>query len=259
MSMTIISPDAPCRVELVADLACGGGEINDAGIIQHAAHLETARLQPILELPKVFVRSAEAGAELLGRQPLVILRCGSLLLASEEMIEVRLLLRDSSDRLRFGQRDETDAQMLQFLQRAEQVGDRAAPSDPSATPARRRSPGGARQFLASFALCRAGANLFYLHATVQLRRAAYSRRARFCIGSVCWSWVDTRAYRPMRNVVFLRPAPWPKTRRDSVSREARSAGIFHGPSRLASIQRFRPELRSFYSNWSRDGRRVIPA
>jgi len=91
--MTIISPDAPCRVELVADLACGGGEINDAGIIQHAAHLETARLQPILELPKVFVRSAEAGAELLGRQPLVIFRCGSLLLASEEMIEVRLLLR----------------------------------------------------------------------------------------------------------------------------------------------------------------------
>jgi hypothetical protein len=28
---------------------------------------------------------------------------------------------------------------------------------------------------------------------LQSRRLAYSRMARSCIGSVCWSWVETRA------------------------------------------------------------------
>ena len=50
-------------------------------------------------------------------------------------------------------------------------------------------------------------------AIVQPRRSAYSRIARPCIASVCWSLVETRAYRPARNI-FGGLRAWPKTYAD---------------------------------------------
>ena len=50
-------------------------------------------------------------------------------------------------------------------------------------------------------------------AIVQPRRAAYSRRARLCVDRVCGSPVDTRAYRPARNI-FTGFRAWPKTLSD---------------------------------------------
>jgi hypothetical protein len=46
---------------------------------------------------------------------------------------------------------------------------------------------------------------FTCRAIVQPRRTAYSRRARLCNGTVCWSFVETRAQRPARNI-FADPA-----------------------------------------------------
>ena len=77
------------------------------------------------------------------------------------------------------------------------------PSDPVATPAPHRSPGGARLPAVSRGLPAALApepTSRTCMAMVQPRRAAYSRMARFCIGRVCWSFVETRAYRPARNI-----------------------------------------------------------
>jgi hypothetical protein len=87
----------------------------------------------------------------------------------------------------FGQGNETDAQMFQFLKGRQQIRYRPAPAvqsphqhyiDLSAT-------GGLQQFLASFSPSRAGADLTELTAMAQPRRAAYSRMARLCMDSVC--------------------------------------------------------------------------
>jgi hypothetical protein len=55
--------------------------------------------------------------------------------------------------------------MFQFLQRAEQVSDRAAPAiqAPDQHGIDLAAARGFQQFLASFALCRARTHLFYLH------------------------------------------------------------------------------------------------
>src|SRR5579863_4551518 len=55
-------------------------------------------------------------------------------------------------------------------------------------------------------------------------RAAYSRMARFCIARVCRSWLETRAYRPARNI-FAGLRPWPKTCSVFAFRGARFPGI----------------------------------
>src|ERR1700733_8384546 len=61
-------------------------------------------------------------------------------------------------------------------------------------------------------------------AIFQPRRKAYSRIARFCIGRVRWSCVETRAYKPARNILAeLRL--WPKTLADFTFPEARFAAI----------------------------------
>jgi len=70
------------------------------------------------------------------------------------------------------------------------------PNDPIATPARRRSRGGAQRPSNLSRSCRWAApdpTSFTCMAMVQPRRAAYSRRARICNGMVCWSKVETRA------------------------------------------------------------------
>jgi hypothetical protein len=59
---------------------------------------------------------------------------------------------------------------------------------------------------------------------VQPRRAAYSRMARFCIAKVCWSFVETRAYSPARNI-FSGFRRWPKTWSDFAFSEALFMGI----------------------------------
>ena len=48
------------------------------------------------------------------------------------------------------------------------------------------------QFLAGFSPDGAGVHFANLRAIVQPRRAAYSHIARFCMASVCWSFVDTQ-------------------------------------------------------------------
>src|ERR1035438_6135385 len=75
---------------------------------------------------------------------------------------------------------------------------------------------------------------------LQPRLAAYSRMARLCKGRVCWSWVETRAYRPARHGVFLRPDPWPKTLGESGLLEARFPAIFAWLLRMAETDCFRP-------------------
>src|SRR3989304_1759279 len=61
--------------------------------------------------------------------------------------------------------------------------------------------------------------------------------ARFCILKVCWSCVETRAYKPARVAVFR---PWPKTWRDRVLAEPRFVGIFEWLLAMAGKNRFRP-------------------
>ena len=78
-------------------------------------------------------------------------------------------------------------------------------------------------------------------AIVQPRRAAYSRMARLCIGKVCWSLVETRAYRPARNI-FAGFRAWPKTLSDFAFGEARLVAISechlsHGRSRSFSARK----------------------
>lgn len=85
---------------------------------------------------------------------------------------------------------------------------------------RRPAAGCLQQFLTSFSLCRAGANLANLHGDYPATAVAYSRMARFCIGRVCWLLVDTRAYRPARNI-FGCLRDWQKTSVDFAFWEAR--------------------------------------
>src|SRR5579864_2573995 len=80
---------------------------------------------------------------------------------------------------------------------------------------------------------------FTCNATVQPRRAVYSRRARFCRGRVCWSWVDTRAYKPARTILAGFRA-WPKTLCDFALPEVRLAAMARGPIRQAGTYSFRP-------------------
>jgi hypothetical protein len=71
-----------------------------------------------------------------------------------------------------------------------------APSDPIATPAPRRSPGGTPTSNNLSRSCRCEAPLptsFTCTPRVQPRRAAYSRTGRISNGMVCWSLVDTHA------------------------------------------------------------------
>src|SRR5215831_1017538 len=76
-------------------------------------------------------------------------------------------------------------------------------------------------------------------AIVQPRRAAYSRMARFCIASVCGSLVETRAYRPARNI-FGRLCAWPKTCADFAFWEARFLSIWRFYPTMAAVDPFRP-------------------
>jgi hypothetical protein len=62
-------------------------------------------------------------------------------------------------------------------------------------------------------------------AIVQPRRAAYSRIVRFCIASVCWSLVETRAYKVTRNI-FATLRDWPKTLPGLAFGKARFSAIF---------------------------------
>ena len=75
-------------------------------------------------------------------------------------------------------------------------------------------------------------------AIVQPRRAEYSRMARFCIAIVCCSSVDTRAYRPARNI-FAGLRAWPKTYLDFGFWEAPFAGISERYLTMAGVDRFR--------------------
>jgi hypothetical protein len=61
-------------------------------------------------------------------------------------------------------------------------------------------------------------------AIVQPRRAAYSRMARFCIASVCWSLVKTRAYSPAGDICS-RFRAWPKTLPNLALCEDRLPGV----------------------------------
>jgi hypothetical protein len=74
---------------------------------------------------------------------------------------------------------------------------------------------------------------------VQPRRPAYSRIDRFCIASVCWSFVETRAYSPARNI-FAGFRAWPKTSSDFAFVEARFAGISGCHPIMAAFDPFRP-------------------
>src|ERR1700733_8050176 len=76
-------------------------------------------------------------------------------------------------------------------------------------------------------------------ATVQPRFEAYSRMTRICNGRVCWSWVDTRAYSPTRNI-FVGACRWPKTLVDFAFSDARLAAIWRGPFRTPIRYCFRP-------------------
>src|SRR5579864_5750373 len=78
--------------------------------------------------------------------------------------------------------------------------------------------------------------------TVQPRRAAYSRRVRFCRGRVCWSWVDTRVYRPARTILagLAGFRAWPKTLCDFAVPEPDFPVISGGYSCLAEDYSFRP-------------------
>jgi hypothetical protein len=109
----------------------------------------------------------------------------------------------------FRKGNETDSEMLQFLERRDQIRDRAAPTI--------QSP---NQHDIDFAAARGSENVsrssrcdapeptsLICAAMIHLRLAAYSRKARICKGRVCWSCVETRAYKATRR-------GWPKTLRD---------------------------------------------
>ena len=94
-------------------------------------------------------------------------------------------------------------------------------------------------------------------ATVQPRRTAYSRIARFCIASVCWSLVETRAYRPARNI-FAGLRAWPKTSSDFALLDRRLAGIAQVSSAMAEQDPFRPYSRtSYYAAAGVVSRRIV--
>jgi len=110
----------------------------------------------------------------------------------------------------FRERYEADAEMLEFLQCSEQVCDGPAPAvqSPNEHHIDLTATGSRQQFLTVFSLSNTGTTSRTCSAILQPRRAAYSRTARFCIPSVCWSLVETRAYRPARNI-FDRFRGWP--------------------------------------------------
>ena len=99
-------------------------------------------------------------------------------------------------------------------------------------------PCGFHQLLPQFAFGRSRADSFTCMMMVQPRAAAYSRIARFCIARVCWSLVETRAYRPARNI-FDRLRAWPKTCADFAFGEARFMGISECHPIMATVDRFR--------------------
>ena len=96
---------------------------------------------------------------------------------------------------RLGQRDEADAQMLQFLKRGQQVRHRPAPAvqPPHQHQIDLSAARSFQQFLARLPLAAPEPTSRTCIAIVHPRRSAYSRIARFCIASVCWSLVETRA------------------------------------------------------------------
>ncbi len=140
---------------------------------------------------------------------------------------------------RLRQGNETHSEVLQFLKSRQQIGNRAAPAvqPPDQHDIDLPSPSGLQQFLAGAA---PEVNSRACKAIVQPRRIAYSRMARFCIASVCWSLVETRAYRPARNI-FPGLRTWPKTSSGFAFREARLAAISECHLTMAAVDLFRPD------------------
>jgi hypothetical protein len=88
---------------------------------------------------------------------------------------------------RLGQRYEADAEMLQFLQSGEQIGDRSSPAvqPPHQHHIDLPAPRSFQQFSRNCRWVAPEPTSFTCMAMVQPRRTAYSRMARFCMGSVC--------------------------------------------------------------------------
>ncbi|HEX3993612.1 MAG TPA: hypothetical protein VHX39_20780 [Acetobacteraceae bacterium] len=88
---------------------------------------------------------------------------------------------------RFGQRDETDTEILQFLEGREQVRHRPSPAiqPPHQHYIDCAAPRGLDQLLTGLPLDNTRTDLAHLHCDGPAAPGAYSRRARFCMGSGC--------------------------------------------------------------------------
>jgi len=96
---------------------------------------------------------------------------------------------------RLGQRHEADTEMFQFLQRGEQVGDRSSPAiqPPHQHDIDLPTSRSFQKLLRDWRWVAPDPTSFTCMAMIQPRQSAYSRMARLCMGSVCWSRVETRA------------------------------------------------------------------